>query len=210
MTTITITRALSKIKTLTSKCQDDVKNNVFIGTIPNNMVPSSTHDNLIKNLKANNSSFEDKLKEIIKLKKLIAESNLNHSISIVGKIVTVTEALAMKETMQLYHSFLLVLRRQYNKATEEVVSTNMRIAQNISTNTSEISSSADIDNSDLEARLALNAKQLQESMGIQIVCSDPTQTTEEYINSMKQYYNTFIEEIDYVLSEHNAITTIEI
>lgn len=210
MTTITITRALSKIKTLTAKCQDDIKNNVFIGTIPNNMVTSSTHDNLIKNLKANNSSFEDKLKEIIKLKKLIAESNLNHSISIVGKIVTVTEALAMKETMQLYHSFLLVLRRQYNKATDEVVSTNMRIAQNISTNTSEISSSADIDNSDLEARLALNAKQLQESMGIQIVCSDPTQTTEEYINSMKQYYNTFVEEIDYVLSEHNAVTTIEI
>lgn len=209
MSTITITRALSKIKILTDRVTDDIKNNVFITTVPNSMLGSEEHTKLVKNLTSSHTSLEDKIKEIVNLKRLIAESNLNSYLEVAGKQVSVTEALAMKDTMGFYNSFFLSLRKQNNKASEEVINTNMRIEQAISGNTSDISSNSDIKNEDLEKRLALNAKQLQDSMGIKIV-SATTETPDQLIESVKDYYNDFVSEIDYLLSEHNAVTTIEL
>ena len=209
MPSVTITRALSKIKILTDMINNDIKNNVFITTVPNSMLGSEEHTNLVKSLTSSHTSLEDKIKEIVKLKRLIAESNLNSYLEVSGKRVSVTEALAMKETMEFYSRFIVTLRKQNNRSAEEVTHTNMRIAQAIAGNTSDISSNSDIKNEDLEKRLALNAKQLQESMGIKVV-SATKETSEQLIESVKDYYNDFVSEIDYLLSEHNAVTTIEL
>lgn len=209
MPSVTITRALSKIKILTDMINNDIKNNVFITTVPNSMLGSEEHTNLVKSLTSSHTSLEDKIKEIVKLKRLIAESNLSSYLEVSGKRVSVTEALAMKETMEFYSRFIVTLRKQNNRSAEEVTHTNMRIAQAIAGNTSDISSNSDIKNEDLEKRLALNAKQLQESMGIKVV-SATKETSEQLIESIKDYYNDFVSEIDYLLSEHNAVTTIEL
>lgn len=209
MPSVTITRALSKIKILTDMINNDIKNNVFITTVPNSMLGSEEHTNLVKSLTSSHTSLEDKIKEIVKLKRLIAESNLSSYLEVSGKRVSVTEALAMKETMEFYTRFIVTLRKQNNRSAEEVTHTNMRIAQAIAGNTSDISSNSDIKNEDLEKRLALNAKQLQESMGIKVV-SATKETSEQLIESVKDYYNDFVSEIDYLLSEHNAVTTIEL
>ena len=209
MPSVTITRALSKIKILTDMINNDIKNNVFITTVPNSMLGSEEHTNLVKSLTSSHTSLEDKIKEIVKLKRLIAESNLSSYLEVSGKRVSVTEALAMKETMEFYSRFIVTLRKQNNRSAEEVTHTNMRIAQAIAGNTSDISSNSDIKNEDLEKRLALNAKQLQESMGIKVV-SATKETSEQLIESVKDYYNDFVSEIDYLLSEHNAVTTIEL
>lgn len=209
MPSVTITRALSKIKILTDMINNDIKNNVFITTVPNSMLGSEEHTTLVKTLTSSHTSLEDKIKEIVKLKRLIAESNLTSYLEVSGKRVSVTEALAMKETMEFYSRFMVTLRKQNNRSAEEVTHTNMRIAQAIAGNTSDISSNSDIKNEDLEKRLALNAKQLQESMGIKIV-SATKETPEQLIESIKDYYNDFVSEIDYLLSEHNAVTTIEL
>ena len=209
MPSVTITRALSKIKILTDMINNDIKNNVFITTVPNSMLGSEEHANLVKSLTSSHTSLEDKIKEIVKLKRLIAESNLTSYLEVSGKRVSVTEALAMKETMEFYSRFLVTLRKQNTRSAEEVNHTNMRISQAIAGNTSDISSNSDIKNEDLEKRLALNAKQLQESMGIKVV-SATKETPEQLIESIKDYYNDFVSEIDYLLSEHNAVTTIEL
>lgn len=209
MPSVTITRALSKIKILTDMINNDIKNNVFITTVPNSMLGSEEHTTLVKTLTSSHTSLEDKIKEIVKLKRLIAESNLTSYLEVSGKRVSVTEALAMKETMEFYSRFMVTLRKQNNRSAEEVTHTNMRIAQAIAGNTSDISSNSDIKNEDLEKRLALNAKQLQESMGIKVV-SATKETPEQLIESIKDYYNDFVSEIDYLLSEHNAVTTIEL
>ena len=209
MPSVTITRALSKIKILTDIINNDIKNNTFITTVPNSMLGSEEHANLVKSLTSSHTSLEDKIKEIVKLKRLIAESNLTSYLEVSGKRVSVTEALAMKETMEFYSRFLVTLRKQNTRSAEEVNHTNMRISQAIAGNTSDISSNSDIKNEDLEKRLALNAKQLQESMGIKVV-SATKETPEQLIESIKDYYNDFVSEIDYLLSEHNAVTTIEL
>ena len=209
MPSVTITRALSKIKILTDMINNDIKNNVFITTVPNSMLGSEEHTTLVKTLTSSHTSLEDKIKEIVKLKRLIAESNLTSYLEVSGKRVSVTEALAMKETMEFYSRFLVTLRKQNTRSAEEVNHTNMRISQAIAGNTSDISSNSDIKNEDLEKRLALNAKQLQESMGIKVV-SATKETPEQLIESIKDYYNDFVSEIDYLLSEHNAVTTIEL
>ncbi len=46
-------------------------------------------------------------------------------------------------------------------------------------------------------------------MGIKVV-SATKETPEQLIESIKDYYNDFVSEIDYLLSEHNAVTTIEL
>ena len=101
MSTITITRALSKIKTLTAQIENDIKGEVYISTISNNMLGSESHTKLVKTLTGGIQSLDDRINQIIKLKYLIAQSNLNSSIEVAGKNVTVTEALAMKETMDI-------------------------------------------------------------------------------------------------------------
>ena len=209
MATITITRALSKIKTLTNQLNDDLKSNQFMTTAPNNMIGSESYNKLVKSLESNKESFDSKIAQIINLKKLIAKSNLETTIVVSEKEVSVTEALAMKETMAIYSKFFLSLRKQYTKATEEVNLANSRIHAAISGNTSEISSSSDIKNEDLEERLALNAKQLQESMGIKVITGS-YETGEEYLEAIKDYVNNFVSEIDYLLSEHNSTTLIEV
>ena len=209
MPSVTITRALSKIKILTDMINNDIKNNVFITTVPNSMLGSEEHANLVKSLTSSHTSLEDKIKEIVKLKRLIAESNLTSYLEVSGKRVSVTEALAMKETMEFYSRFLVTLRKQNTRSAEEVNHTNMRISQAIAGNTSDISSNSDIKNEDLEKRLALYAIQVQERMGIKVV-SATKETPEQLIESIKDYYNDFVSEIDYLLSEHNAVTTIEL
>ena len=209
MPSITITRALSKVKILTSQIQDDVKQNLFITTVPNNMIDSESHTKLVQTLVNNKISLESKLSQIINLKKLIAESNLNTTVNISGKEVTVTEALAMKETYGIYEIFHTVLRKQYMKANNEVSLSNERINSAVASNNSDISSSSDINNEELEKRLAINAKQLQDSMGIKVI-SGAYGSPEDYIEDIKKAYNDFVSEIDYVLSEHNSTTFIEV
>ena len=209
MSTITITRALSKVKILTSQIQEDAKQNLFITTVPNNMIDSESHIKLVQTLVSNHASLESKLSQIIKLKKLIAESNLNTTVNISGKEVTVTEALAMKDSYGIYEIFHSTLRKQYMKANNEVSLSNERINAAVVSNNSDISSSSDIKSEDLEKRLAINTKQLQDNMGIKII-SGAHGSPETYIEDIKKVYNDFVSEIDYVLSEHNSTTFIEV
>lgn len=209
MTSITITRALSKIKILTSQIQDDIRENIFISTVPNNMIGSEGHTKLVQTLTSNKESLDSKVAQINKLKELIARSNLMTTVNISGKEITVTSALAMKETFGIYEKLYMVLRKQHIKANNEVNQANERIHSAVSVNNSDISSSSDIKNEELEQRLAINAKQLQDSMGTKIV-SGSYNSPEEYIEAVKEYYNNFVSEIDYVLSEHNSTTLIEV
>lgn len=209
MSTITITRALSKVKILTSQIQEDAKQNLFITTVPNNMIDSESHTKLVQTLVSNHVSLESKLSQIVKLKKLIAESNLNTTVNISGKEVTVTEALAMKDSYGIYEIFHLTLRKQYMKANNEVSLSNERINAAVVSNNSDISSSSDIKSEELEKRLAINTKQLQDNMGIKII-SGAHGSPENYIEDIKKVYNDFVSEIDYVLSEHNSTTFIEV
>lgn len=212
MTTITITRALSKIKTLTAQIQTDLKEKTFITTAPNNLKDTQEYSKSISELQGNSNSFKDKYATIVNLKYLIAKSNLETTVDIQGSTVSVTEALALKETFTLHEKLLQVLKRQQEQASHRILVNTDRINNSISDNTSNISCSSDIKNEDLELRLAANAKQLQDSMGIHLIhgSSDKSNTSEEFIKGLSEYIDNFNSEIDYVLSEHNSTTFIEL
>lgn len=212
MTTITITRALSKIKTLTAQIQTDLKEKTFITTAPNNLKNTQEYSKSVSELRGNGKSFKDKYATIINLKYLIAKSNLETTVYLQGSTVTITEALALKETFNLHEKLLQVLKRQQEQASHRILVNTDRINNSISDNTSNISCSSDIKNEDLELRLAANAKQLQDSMGIHLIhgSSDESNTSEEFIKGLAEYIDNFNSEIDYVLSEHNSTTYIEL
>lgn len=205
MTSITITRALTKTKTLQKSIMSDLKSKHFIISLKKSEENNSQSQ--CERIKANQQSISDRFDTIVKIKTLIAESNLNSTVEVAGKKITVTEALAIKELMSLKKEYLRELRSQYADAKREVESSEYSIERTLDSNVSNISS--DTDSSQVKDHVDKLKESLEYSMG-KIITSCNNKNPEDYIEEVKNKIESFEEEIDFVLSEHNALTSIEI
>ena len=205
MTTMTITRALTKIKTLQKSINSDLKTKSYIVSVKNS--EKGNNEALFDRVKANQQSIQDRFNTIVKIKARIAESNLNSVVEIAGNKVTVTEALAIKEMMFLKKEYLRSLRSQYSNAEQEVQTAEYSIERTLDSNVSNISS--DTDSDQVKSHVDKLKESLEYSMG-KFVTSCNGQEPEDYIEKVKNEIESFEEEIDFVLSEHNALASIEI
>lgn len=208
--TISITRALSKIKTLSKEISKDCENKDFIFLARNNIKDTERYNDLKKEVKANYDSVVDKISLVIKLKYLISQSNLTSTIKINNKEMSVTEALAMKDSISLYSYLLIALRNQSYTSTNELEKNNRLIEKAITESSGQAAAnSSDTDKKLFADRLKTLSEQLESSMGVHVSTGTNKTPTEMY-NELETFINNFKSEIDYVLSEHNALTTIEV
>lgn len=208
--TITITRALSKIKTLTKELNKGTSDKDFFGIARNAIKGTPSYIKSKSDLKANYESILDKIDLIVELKTAISKSNLESTITINKEEITVTEALAKKECMSLYTQLLTTLRRQAREANYELDNNQRQIERAITEASGQASStSLETDKNLFTERLNIIQEQLVNTMGIHTL-SGTNKTPEEIVEELDQYINSFTSEIDYILSEHNALTTIEV
>lgn len=205
MSSITITRALTKTKTLQKSIISDLKSKRFIISLKKS--EEKNIQSQCERIKANQQSISDRFNTIVKIKTLIAASNLNSVVEVAGKKVTVTEALAIKELMSLKKEYLRELRAQYAEAKREVETAEYSIERTLDSNVSNISS--DTDSSQVKEHVDKLRESLEYSMG-KIITSCNNKEPEDYIEEVKNKIESFEEEIDFVLSEHNALATIDI
>lgn len=207
--TYTITRALTRVKTLSAQLEElgstGSKNIIkYIGTVLESRKETELTKNYIKDAEANFNSFNDLFKELAAIKNAIKLSNSQTKISLNGETLTVSEAITLKEIINVKRNFYRELLSQYERCTRSVESAENDIEEKARRAVEKISNE---NTSTGEAYTnLLDAARVSVIKDTRLTIVGITN-----VEKLREEYNkieTFFEEIDFKLSESNAVTTI--
>ena len=211
MTTYTITRALSRINALQDKLQK-AADLTYVTTV--NTIKLNSEDTLktLTDLKANIQSVEAIKLEILKLKLKIQESNLSTIVTINNKEMTVREAIELKYLYENYFSRISnvmtdQLRRSKLKqsaAQTEIENSQQEAIKQLTAMDSSISAE------EVESRSKVSIELVRQTKELSVISFNGTEDAENSVKNYIEEISTYLEEVDYVLSESNATTTIEV
>jgi hypothetical protein len=199
-TTISITRALSELKTLDKRIEKLCTQNVFITTTTTKSDSSSIEEDM----KAGWKSINDLISRYQAIKFAIIRSNATTNVRIGTKTYTVSEAIAMKEsTVKQQEKLLNALRQQRASSTNAVSYHTQQIQSKLDSlleiNFKERKTSEDDLRTIKEAYLKNN----------EIRVIDPLKIDAK-ISCLETELENFVANVDFCLSESNAITTITV
>ena len=211
MTTYTITRALSRINALQDKLQK-AADLTYVTTV--NTIKLNSEDTLktLTDLKANIQSVEAIKLEILKLKLKIQESNLSTIVTVNNKEMTVREAIELKYLYENYFSRISnvmadQLRRSKLKqsaAQTEIENSQQEAIKQLTAMDSSISAE------EVESRSKVSIELVRQTKELSVISFNGTEDAENSVKNYIEEISTYLEEVDYVLSESNATTTIEV
>ena len=211
MATYTITRALSRINALQDKIQK-AADLTYVTTV--NTIKLNSEDTIktLTDLKANIQSAEAIKLEILKLKLKIQESNLSTIVTINNKEMTVREAIELKYLYENYFSRISnvmtdQLRRSKLKqsaAQAEIENSQQEAIRQLTAMDSSISAE------EVEIRSKVSIELVRQTKELFVISFNGTEDAENSVKNYIEEISTYLEEVDYVLSESNATTTIEV
>ena len=211
MTTYTITRALSRINALQDKLQK-AADLTYVTTV--NTIKLNSEDTLktLADLKANIQSAEAIKLEILKLKLKIQELNLSTIVTINNKEMTVREAIELKYLYENYFSRISnvmtdQLRRSKLRqaaAQTEIENSQQEAIRQLTAMDSSISTE------EVESRSKVSIELVRQTKELSVISFNGTEDAENSVKNYIEEISTYLEEVDYVLSESNATTTIEV
>ena len=211
MATYTVTRALSRINALQDKIQK-AADLTYVTTV--NTIKLNSEDTLktLTDLKANIQSVEAIKLEILKLKLKIQESNLSTIVTINNKEMTVREAIELKYLYENYFSRISnvmtdQLRRSKLKqsaAQTEIENSQQEAIKQLTAMDSSISAE------EVESRSKVSIELVRQTKELSVISFNGTEDAENSVKNYIEEISTYLEEVDYVLSESNATTTIEV
>lgn len=212
MTTYTITRALSRVNALQDKL-NKARDDDYIRTINTIKLQTSEATDILKTLKANMQSVMDIKDEILKIKLKIQESNLVTKVQIAGKDITVREAIETKYLLENHliyisnqiQSQLFTAKRKQIQAQQEIETQQAIAVQDITK-----SLGKELTADEIEERAKLTIQLTKETKELSILSFDGIDNAEDIYKNFEDSIKNFLEEVDYVLSESNAVTTIEL
>lgn len=194
---ITITRALTELKTLDRRIQKAIDSSTFISFTGQFHQPDVNSKSAVSSYQKVNDLLERRKK----IKSAIVRSNAVTTVYICGKEMTIAEAIETKSSIKHYERLLAQLRAQYGNANRNVENLNDRTRR------------------DLEAKTQLNqkddakvdivefSKKYMDMHGVQLY--DPLNVAKK-IDDLEKYITGFKEEVDFVLTEKNSTTVIEV
>jgi hypothetical protein len=199
-TTMSVTRALAELKTLQKRIQK-FNSSVFINVVTSNRYssPSASEADMRSDWDAVNSLIE----RYRAIKFAILQSNAVTKVRVGSKTYTVSEAIALKESMKHEQELLDTLRRQRVSVTNTVETHNQTIQHKLDSlleiNFKERKTSEDDIKTIKDAYLKNNE--------IRVV--DPLKI-DARITEMESRLEEFRSNVDFCLSESNAVTTITV
>lgn len=211
MTTMSITRALTRAKTIEKQLARLVEGQ-FVVTLMKREVDDVTdvyQDNL-KMTQANFDQFNDLFAELNNIKAAVRKSNEVTKVVIGGEELTVADALVYKNTIAYRNSFLDRITRENRNAESRVeqskISADTKFAS-VRENLIKNSQGQDVSEDYLKTVLTEEERRLKKAI-VEVKVSG-IKDVNDYIEAERKRIDTFIEEVDYVLSESNATTIIE-
>lgn len=211
MTTMSITRALTRAKTIEKQLARLVESQ-FVVTLMKREVDdvSDVYQDNLKMTQSNFDQFNDLFAELNNIKAAVRKSNEVTKVVIGGEELTVADALVYKNTIVYRNSFLDRITRENRNAESRVeqskISADTKFAS-VRENLIKNSQGQDVSEDYLKTVLTEEERRLKKAI-IEVKVSG-INNVNEYIEAERKRIDTFIEEVDYVLSESNATTIIE-
>lgn len=211
MTTMSITRALTRAKTIEKQLARLVESQYVVTLMKREVDDESDvfKDNL-KMTQANFDQFNDLFAELNNIKAAVRKSNEVTKVVIGGEELTVADALVYKNTIVYRNNFLDRITRENRNAESRVeqskISADTKFAS-VRENLIKNSQGQDVSEDYLKTVLTEEERRLKKAI-VEVKVSG-IKDVNDYIEAERKRIDTFIEEVDYVLSESNATTVIE-
>lgn len=211
MTTMSITRALTRAKTIEKQLTRLVESQYVVTLMKREVDDESDvfKDNL-KMTQSNFDQFNALFAELNNIKAAVRKSNEVTKVVIGGEELTVADALVYKNTIAYRNSFLDRITRENRNAESRVEQSKINadtkfasVRENLIRN----SQGQDVSEDYLKSILTEEERRLKKAI-VEVKVSG-INNVNEYIEAERKRIDTFIEEVDYVLSESNATTIIE-
>lgn len=211
MTTMSITRALTRAKTIEKQLARLVESQ-FVVTLMKREVDeeSDVYQDNLKMTKSNFDQFNDLFAELNNIKAAVRKSNEVTKVVIGGEELSVADALVYKNTIVYRNNFLDRITRENRNAESRVeqskISADTKFAS-VRENLIKNSQGQDVSEDYLKTVLTEEERRLKKAI-VEVKVSG-INNVNEFIEAERKRIDTFIEEVDYVLSESNATTIIE-
>ncbi len=198
MSKITITRALTELKTLDKRISKAIDSSLFVGYEGQFHKP----DQHVKNAPSVYQSVLDLLERRKKIKSSIVSSNAVTTVTICGKEMTVAEAIETKSSIRHLENLLNRLKAQSAQAHQTVESLNARVRRDLESKTKLTS-----DKEDGTVDIVDFSRKYMEMHGVKIY--DPISISTKIVE-IEDYVTKFNSEVDFILTEKNSTTFIEV
>ncbi len=199
---ISIARALVELKTLDARINKLITNSNFIICKTKNKNYQYTEEDFKKQVESEYQSLNDLITRRDKVKNAIVVSNSKTEVEVAGRKMTVAQAIEFKNTIQYKRSILETMKRQRQYATVESESHRQKVQQKIDDN----------------IRIVCGKDVKPDPTTIQTITesiskSDPIDVfdpinLDKVIKELETEIEDFSANVDYVLSESNALTVI--
>lgn len=202
-TKMTIHRALGEIKLYDKKIVDLLDKDFVLASKKRvGKIHGIDVEKYKEEMKANLQSLRALMRNRQILKSAIAKSNETTMVTIGGETMTVLDAIERKNFMNIRMSVVNTLKAQFNRADREVRMYEDNLQANLENYIK--NTTKELNNKDLIESLTESYKSLNE-----VVMIDPS-NLRLVIEEMTKENDQFNTEVDYVLSESNSNTTIEV
>lgn len=207
MEKISITRALTELKTILKRIESKVGNTAFVGLFrgeESKLANGAEKTQFSVQVLAEYKSIEDLSNRWLKLKTAIAASNVETKVTLCGEEMTVEKCIAYKKLIDINSQLLASLRSQLLQAERSTESINKKVEEQIENILrSNTTLAGNKNNTEVDAFI----KSYRKVNDVSIF--DPINVRKE-IAVISEKMDKITSEIDFVLSESNARTTIEI
>jgi hypothetical protein len=206
---ITVTRGLAELKTLDSRIQNAIAQGTYVAVVRGSKeVPLNaavSKDELEKTIQASYQQVGDLIKRRDAIKRAIIVANSKTQVSISGATMTVAEAIERKSSIQYTERLINTLQAQYNSATIQANNQNARVEADVE---KRVMAAYGNDKGKVTAEQHdLIAKAVKGEQEAKLL--DPKKIVDQ-IAVLRREYEDFVTEVDFVLSESNARTEIEL
>lgn len=205
MKELTLTRALAELKLLDSKISKAIQELKSVSYSVNNIVPEFrvTSDEFKANYNSQMQSIQDLRNNKVILKNALMKANTETKVTIGGKEYTILEALNRKTDISTESLLVQTMKKQLSASIANVNSINNSIESNIENTIRSKSASSGNQSKDYIQTVRDSYKpQMPELVNADVV--------EKLIKDKEEEISEFIAEVDYALSEVNAITKIKV
>lgn len=209
METMSVTRALAEIKRLDDRIKRATQDGVFVAVTVGKNTSQKLHEVAMTVDAAKNkiqSSF-DSVTALFEtraaIKAALVKSNAVTMVTVMGKVVTVAEAIEMKTSVINKQTLLQVMKQQYAKCTNTVQLLNNKLDEAIELNLKTIYGS-EKGKADVNAYASVANPQKEQK---EAALLDPKDIVKK-IDELTEEISVITTELDYILSESNARTVI--
>jgi len=202
--TLTITRALVELKTLDSRINKLILNNYFIIYKTKNKNYTINEEEFKKNILSEYQSLNDLISRREKIKNAITLSNSKTLVKIGDRSMTVSNAIEFKTTIEYKKYLLETIKKQRQMVTIESENHKQRVQQKVDDNVKIICGKDSKPDANVIQTISDGI-----TKGDPIEIFDPL-NIDNVIKELETTIEDFSANVDYVLSESNALTSIDV